>query len=655
MFRRYRKKNMKAFLIAALLCFSLLQGYSQVVTPETASKKSRKFFDKGIQMAMGGSFDQAIAAFNQAIAIEPEFITAYIYCADAYQQSGMHAEAESYLEKAIELEPDYNIGVYAKIARSEQMLMQYEEAYAHIQYFIAHPDITGETKRKAELLLKSIEFAIQAVNHPVEFNPVNLGPEINSAHAEYFPSISADNTLLVFTRNVKEEIKLTTGETVPHFNEDFFITENINGTWSAAINMGKPVNTKLNEGAQNISADGKWLYFTLCNSPDGFGSCDIYFSEKIGNTWTQPENAGRNINSGNWDSQPSVSADGKYLFFTSNRPGGYGGADIYISVLGDDGYWEKPVNAGPVINTPEDDKSPFIHPDGRTLYFSSNGHPGMGGSDLFFTKKDAGGNWQTPENLGYPINTSGDETTLSLSADGKTAYFASDRFDAIGMLDLYSFDVPNTMKPEPVTYVKAIVKDARTGKPLQAEVQLMQLETGTQVLKTYSDPATGEFLVILPIGDVYGLYIQKQGYLFHSENFSLENAQPDESFTLEIFLQPVSAGEIITLRNLFFNTASAELLPESVTELNKAVELLQSNKNIKVQINGHTDNIGSESENLQLSVNRALAVENYLVQAGIAADRLSHKGFGESQPVDTNDTEAGRANNRRTELEIISM
>ncbi|HET8962357.1 MAG TPA: OmpA family protein, partial [Chitinophagales bacterium] len=646
---------MRNFIITGIFCFTFFGSYSQVVTPETASKKARKYFDEGIQLAMGSNFKEAAEAFKQAVTIEPEFITAYIYGGDSYQQSGMHTEAEEFLEKAIELQDDYDVGVYIKIARSEQMLMKYEEAYDHIQIFLAHPDIVGETKRKAELLLKSIEFAKDAVQHPVEFKPINLGSNVNSEHSEYFPSISADNSVMIFTRNIQEEVKLESGGTTIHLNEDFFITENINGIWSAAINMGKPVNSKLNEGAQNISADGKWLFYTLCNSPEGFGSCDIYYSLKIGDDWTYPENAGRNINSGNWDSQPSVSADGKYLFYTSNRPGGLGGADIYISKMDEDGYWEKPVNAGSKINTPEDDKSPFIHPDGITLYFSSSGHPGMGGSDLFFIKKDENGEWQTPVNLGYPINTSGDETTLNLSADGNTAYFASDRFDALGLLDLYSFDVPTPMRPEPVTYVKAIVKDARTKKTLKAEVKLMNLKTGKEVLTTFSDEKNGEFLVILPIGNEYGLFVQKQEYLFHSENFSLENVKQDEPYTLEIFLQPVSSGEIITLRNIFFNTASAELLPESETELNKAVELLQLNNNIKVRINGHTDNVGSESENLQLSINRALAVEEYLINAGIAKERLSHQGFGETKPIDSNETDAGRATNRRTELEIISL
>lgn len=641
--------------ILTLLGITTIQLQGQIVTPENASKKAKKYFEEGIQQAMNNNPDMAITAFEKAIAESPNFITAYIYCADAFQQTGNHFMAHKYLDIAIQLQPDYDVGVYLKIAKSEQALMLYEEAGDHIEIFLDHPAITGETRRKAELLKESLLFAANAVKNPVEFNPNNLGTDVNSPFAEYFPSVSADNTYLVFTRNILEQLVQEDGTVTNKLNEDFFITEFIDGQWTAAQNMGKPVNTKLNEGAQNISPDGKSLYYTLCNSPEGFGSCDIYYSFKIGDQWTYPENAGRNINSGNWDSQPSVSADGNQLYFTSNRPGGLGGADIYISTLDAEGYWQKPENAGPVINTAEDDKSPFIHPDGRTLYFSSAGHPGMGGSDLFITRKDAEGNWQKPENLGYPINTSGDETTLSLSADGNNAYFASNREEGLGELDLYSFIMPNEFRPEPVTYVKATVKDAQTGKALKSQIQLIALNNNVEIITSFSDDKTGEFLVCIPIGSDYGLFVQKEGYLYHSENFSLSESTPDKPFVLEILLQPISAGELITLRNIFFETGSAALLEASQTELYKALDILIKNPAIAVRINGHTDNVGSDADNLQLSMDRALTVKQFFLSKGINANRLTHAGFGESKPIDTNETEQGRAKNRRTEMEIISL
>ncbi|MFN3940162.1 MAG: hypothetical protein ACK4IY_06220, partial [Chitinophagales bacterium] len=311
---------MKKILHLLLICITAIGAQGQLTTPENASKKAKKYFEEGIQQAMQSNPEGAITAFEKAIAESPAFITAYIYCADAYQQTGNHVMAHNYFNTAIQLQPDYDVGVYLKIAKSEQVLMQYEEASMHIDIFLDHPAITGETRRKALLLKESLLFAINAVAHPVEFNPINLGEQVNSPFAEYFPSVSADNALLVFTRNVLENVEQEDGTITAKLNEDFFITEFMDAKWTHAQNMGKPVNTQLNEGAQNISADGKWLFYTLCNSPEGFGSCDIYYSIKIGDQWTHPENAGRNINSGNWDSQPSISADGNQLYFTSNRP-----------------------------------------------------------------------------------------------------------------------------------------------------------------------------------------------------------------------------------------------------------------------------------------------------------------------------------------------
>ncbi|MBC8046318.1 MAG: PD40 domain-containing protein, partial [Fimbriimonadaceae bacterium] len=559
-----------------------------------------------------------------------------------------------YLLKAIALQDDYDVGVYKKLAEAEQRLMLYEGAGEHIKIFLEHPKITGVTRRNAEQFLTSIEFAINAVNNPVEFNPVNLGKEVNSEYSEYFPSIAADNSLMVFTRKIPQEgeANFSIGETP--LQEDFYLTTNNNDVWSVAQNVGKPVNTRLNEGAQNISADGRYLFYTLCQSPNGFGRCDLYYAIKFGDIWSYPENCGKNINGGDWESQPSISADGKYLYFCSTRPGGLGGHDIWYAEINENGTWNKALNAGAPINTPYDEQSPFMHPDGRTIYFSSNGHPNMGGSDLFYAKKGIDDKWQQPVNLGYPINTSTNEITLTVSTDGTTAYYASDREEGFGGLDIYKFDLPEKLRPEPVTYVKATVRDERTKAYLKSNIQLIDLETGNILLTATSDSKSGEFLVVLPVGKKYALYVNKEGYLFHSENFSLENVIPDKPYLIDIYLQPVEVGEIITLRNIFFETASAALLPESKTELLKVNELLTKNPEIKIKLNGHTDNVGSDNDNLQLSIDRALSVKTFLIEQGIDATRIVHAGYGETKPLTTNDTEEGRAQNRRTEMEIVS-
>ncbi|MBC8047693.1 MAG: PD40 domain-containing protein, partial [Fimbriimonadaceae bacterium] len=366
---------------------STMQLHSQVVTVENAGKKAMNNFNDGIEYVMQADFQNALEAFQKAIEAEPNFVDAYIKAGAASFELQNDSLTLFYLLKAIDLKPDHDVGVYKKLAETEQRLMLYEDAGEHIKLFLEHPKITGVTRRNAEQFLISIEFAINAVKNPVEFNPVNLGREINSEYSEYFPSIAADNSVMVFTRKIPQEgeANMRIGET--SLQEDFYITTNNNDVWSASQNVGKPVNTRLNEGAQNISADGRYLFYTLCQSPDGFGRCDLYYAIKFGDVWSNPENCGKNINGGDWESQPSISADGKYLYFCSTRPGGLGGHDIWYAEINENGTWNKAVNAGTPINTPYDEQSPFMHPDGRTIYFSSNGHPNMGGSDLFYAKK----------------------------------------------------------------------------------------------------------------------------------------------------------------------------------------------------------------------------------------------------------------------------
>lgn len=627
---------------------------AQPVLLEDADKKAQKSFNEGVEHAMHAEFTEALASFQKAIAEEPNLVNAYNYAGNACYELQMDSLAVYYFLTAIELKPDFDVGIYKRLAESEQNIMHYEDSEKHIRIFLDNPKIAGVTRSNAEHLLKSVQFAKEAIKHPVDFNPVNLGAGINSEYAEYFPSVSADNEELIFTRKIPQTgtVNANAGET--KLQEDFFATTKSDGAWGPAVNVGQPVNTKLNEGAQNISADGRYLFYTLCNSPEGFGSCDIYYALKIGDVWSYPENCGRKINGGDWESQPSISADGKFLYFCSTRPGGLGGYDIWAAQSNGDGTWQKPFNLGAPVNTPFDEQSPFMHPDGRTIYFSSNGHPNMGGNDLFYSRMDAQGNWQQPVNLGYPINTNKNEITLTVSADGKTAYYASDRSDSYGGLDLYQFTLPEILRPDPVTYVKATVRDSKTKQPVRSFIQLIDIESGDTLATSVSDKENGEFLVCLPIGKKYALFISKEGYLFHSENFSLEKAIPDEPYRIDIDLQPVEIGQLITLRNIFFETGSASLLPESQAELNRVIELLSRNPEMKIRINGHTDNVGSDAENMQLSDARSKSVKDFLVTHGIASDRLETKGYGESKPVSTNDTDSGRAQNRRTEIEITA-
>ncbi len=645
---------MRFFLILTLsVCTWNLQA--QVVTRGDASRKALKHFEAGIEYAMGSQFPSALEAFEKAIDAEPGFIDARIFAGDVCMELKRYEDGRKYFQGALDLQDDYDVGVYKKISVAEQFLMMYEEALEHIEIFLEHPRITGVTREKAERLRTSLLFAMEAIKDPLDFEPYNMGPALNSRYDEYFPSLSADQSVLVFTRNLIDTFETESGTVMLKGNEDFYLAKALEESWDNAFNIGKPVNSKLNEGAQNISADGRWLYFTLCNGPMGYGSCDIYYAYRYGEEWSSPENCGKRINSGNWDSQPSVSADGKSLFFVSNRPGGYGGSDIWMARMGDDGYWESAVNLGPGVNTDGEENSPFIHPDGITLYFASDGHPGMGGTDLFYTRRDLEGRWTEPVNLVYPLNTSYNEATIHLCAFGGTAYYSSDRGDSYGGLDLYAFPVPDRWRPEPVTYVRATVLDAKTRQPVNANLQLFSLHNDSLLLRSQSDPVNGRFLVTLPSGQEYGLYVEKEGYLFKSIHFSLADGIPDKPYLIEVLLQPVNVGEVITLQNIFFNSGSAEILSESAVELGKVKQLLSENPGMRISVNGHTDDIGEENDNQVLSEARAKAVVRFLTDAGIDEGRMSWKGYGESRPVAENDTDEGRAKNRRTELEILAL
>ena len=398
----------------------------------------------------------------------------------------------------------------------------------------------------------------------------------------------------------------------------------------------------------SVKADGSALYYTRCNQPGGLGSCDLYVSDLDGRGWKRGSNLGSPVNGGAWDCQPAISGDGHTLIFSSNRPGGFGGKDLWISYL-KQGKWSVPKNMGPAINTRDDDDAPFLHYDGVTLYFSSLGHPGFGGSDIFMSRMGADAQWSTPENLGSGLNTSEDEFGLYIDAGGKKGYFASDRKGGLGRLDIYQFDVPEKFKPIPVTYVSGRIEDAQGGLPLMARVRVVELSTGKVV---FSD-SVSNFFIPLTAGGNYALFATAKGYVPHSMNFQPTASTLDQPFSVVAKLTPINNNSVFVLRNLFFDTDKYDLKPESAEELLQLVELMKMNPKMEVMITGHTDNQGAADYNVKLSENRAASVVAYLVKAGIASARLKWKGYGDSRPAAPNDTEEGRAKNRRIELVIL--
>jgi len=478
---------------------------------------------------------------------------------------------------------------------------------------------------------------------------VNIGSAINTTDDEYWPTITADGQTLMFTRQPVSHGGSTTKD---FLQEDFFLSFYTDDTWQKAINAGAPLNTRQNEGAQTLSSNGRYMYFTACDRPGGMGSCDIYFSAFNEGKWSEPYNLRSPVNSSHWESQPSISADGKTLFFSSNRPGGLGGKDLWYSIMNERNQWTTPVNMGEKINTEGDEMSPFIHFDGKSLYFASDGRIGLGGFDIFMTRMISDSSWSEPQNLGYPINTYNDEMGLVIESGGKKAYFSSIR-DKLNGKDIFYFDLYESVRPTPVSYLKGKVYDKETGKLLKADYELINLSTNKITIKSSTD-GNGNFLICLPSGYNYGINVSKAGYLFYSENFMFEGEHTAvEPFIKKIRLSPIKVGETMLLTNVFYEIDSWELKKESMSELNTLADLLLDNKGLLIEIGGYTDATGSTDYNLALSEKRAMSVVKYLVNRGISPDRLKYKGYGNTSPIGDNITEEGRRLNRRTEAKII--
>jgi outer membrane protein OmpA-like peptidoglycan-associated protein/tetratricopeptide (TPR) repeat protein len=638
----------------------IAQNYT---TKATASEKVQKLYNKALHYSRSEQYEDALKELKDLLKLDPQFIDGYIQWAGIKYDQKEYAEAETYFKKAFNLNDQYSTRLVYQLALTLFNQEKFAESADYFNRFAQSNDRNEDLKKRAEKYAANARFAAEAIKNPVPFEPQKLSSNINTSNAEYFPSLTADGMALVYTTRINNQ-------------EDLFVSRNQNGTWQKGVPL-EGVNTERNEGTQQISADGRFLVFTMCDDRDGsgrtigLGSCDIFYSEWRNGRWTKPANMGAPVNSSAWDSQPSISANGQALYFASKRAGGLGGSDIWVSYRQADGRWGKPQNLGENINTTGDDQAPFIHPDGSTLYFMSDGHPGMGGTDLFLARRDSTGKWSKAQNFGYPINTKADESALITSLDGTTAYFSmvetpietNPAFPTRADVNIYSFTLPPSLRPNPVTYVQAKIIDDQTKAPLVAKVEVVDLKS-EQVFAAATTDADGTFLVCLPMGKNYGLNVAKEKYLFHSENFALaQQATLHEPYRLEIGLIPIPEktpdapavkAKPVVLKNVFFETASAALKPESKTELNRLKKLLQDNPALKIRINGHTDNVGTDKDNLTLSEKRAKAVYDYLVQQGIAALRLKYQGFGESQPIDTNGTAAGRQNNRRTEFEMTN-
>lgn len=593
-----------------------------------------------------GYAKEAIPVLHKIISLDTNFLDAQLSLAGAYGEIKNYDSSSLWYEKVKQKDPvyfqPYNLPYSINLAGQGK----FNAALQAVNNFLAIPGLIPSIIKSGEYRKRCYAFAVDyqknhsSVNYT--FTPQNLGDSVNSPQSEYYPSLSVDDSLLVFTRRSSDR-----------FGEDFMESNIHNNNFSQSKKISGDINLQPSKGAITVSADGTWLIFAG-NFKNGFGDFDLYISYLTDDGWSEPENLGPNINTEFWESSPSLSPDNQVLYFSSNRSGGYGGKDLYYSIRQKNGHWGPAINMGPNINTAGDEMAPYIHADNQTLYFTSDGLPGYGGTDLFVCRKDSAGNWSKPENLGYPINTIENEGSICISADGTTAYYASDRADTRGGLDLYKFVLREDIRPHKTFYVKGTVFDIATKKGIPCSVDLIENNTSKPLMHLQTDE-TGKYFVPLPSGNNYTFTVNRKGYLFYSDLYSLAGKPADSTYLKDILLQPLTVNASIQLKNIQFSVNSYELLPVSKIELDKLVELMKDNPTLHIQINGHTDNTGTDEVNLALSKNRAKAVAQYLVDNNVEVTRLAYKGFGATQPVASNLTDEGKALNRRTEIVVTAL
>lgn len=454
------------YSLILFLLFSV-SGFSQVEVTTTKSKKAIKLFQEALKFYESKNDKPAVESLKKAVEIDDKFLEGYLLLGNIYYDNLMYEDAVVCFQRVVNINEKFNPNAFYYLASSQYKSEKYAESVVNVQKFLDSSPRIKSLKEKGEELQKHAQFAKEAFENPVKFNPKNMGEMINSAGYEYFPTFTTDEQTMVFTRLV--DAKAAAHMTSSDQDEDFFISKIKDGKWLPAINF-KEINSPFREGAQCVSPDGLSIYFTGCNRPDGKGKCDIYVTRRVGDKWLPAQNLGVPVNSTAWESQPALSSDGKTLYFASDRNGGKGGIDIWKTTMQHDGNWSIPINVEE-LNTKHKDESPFIHPDGTTIYFSSEGHPGMGERDLFLARLKPDGKFDTPQNLGYPINTSKDENTLFVTASGKRAFFASEKEGGYGKLDIYEFELPVEARPNVVNYTMGIVYNAKTKQRLKAKFE----------------------------------------------------------------------------------------------------------------------------------------------------------------------------------------
>lgn len=689
----------KTYILIAGLLLTTLGAFAQNVEFDKANFKDDK---DGLKEAKGNIkegdkiyeqgaifFKEAIPYYEKANAFNPDNAVLNYKLGECYLFSVFKSKAKDHLLKAINLQPSIDPRINYYLGQAYHLNNEFDRAIDFYTKYRASVQEPWE-REDIQLRIQQCNNGKKIVKKPIRVFIDNLGSNVNTKFHEYGAVISADESVIIYTSRREGS---TGGKIDPVLNEqyeDLYIaTKNDDGTWGKAQNMGENVNTNDHDAVSGISADGSRII--IYKGRSGMG--DLFECVLEGSEWSKPQDLGKHINTKNFQ-EPSAcySPDGNILYFVSEKPGGHGGHDIYLSRRDEKGRWGPAENLGTTINTKYKEDGIYMHPDGKTLYFGSEGHTSMGGMDIFKSTFDAvTKTWSKPENLGYPVNTADQDAFFVISASGRHGYYMSTAHeDNKGLRDLYMITFLGDEKqmvlnnednllasvaapvkdvviaPEVVvkeaqlTLLKGVISDYLTKELLGAEIEIVDNEAGVVIATFKSNSTTGKFLVSLPAGKNYGIAVKKEDYLFHSENFDIPNTAAFQEVEKNIELKKLSVGTKIVLRNIFFDLDKATLRPESTTELNRLIGLMNEVPTLKIELGGHTDSQGSDSHNQDLSERRAAAVVDYLTKAGISADRLKSQGYGETQLVNgckngVRCSDDQHQENRRTEFKVLDV
>lgn len=609
-------------------------------------RRAIKSYEDGEQFSSRKQWQEAIGSYRAAYERSHDFFEAYLRHAQVLLATGDPSTALQIAEKGERRIKDQNLfrgrfgwlisQVLVEVGEFEAAIAKLRESEGFFDdEFIQSVNYLQHRKR--------LDFIESELKNQRDIIKEKLPAPLNTFQLQYFPVLTADSRKILFTKR----------DGLKNFeHEDIFVAYWEDEQWTEPQPISQTINTSYNEGTCTISADGNILIFTSCDTPDSFGSCDLYFTQKINGKWQRASNMGKNINSRFWDSQPSLSADGRVLFFSSNRKDGYGGNDIWFSERSDDGSWSVAKNLGPHVNTPKDEVSPFIFFNNEVLFFASDGHLGFGGKDLFMSTFSMG-EFGPPVNLGYPINDQKDQLALFITAQKDYAYYTENSYQD-GKADssfLYRFNFPQEIDlGEKIIVSEGKVLDRRSGEPIDARLSLVNLANDSTMYEFLSDGKTGEFLMLYPDKSLTGLYVEKTGFIpkiYNVDRDSLKNRS-----NIQIELDPIESGMNFVFENVYFDTDKAELKEASISSLNRLFDFLTQHPQVKIQVEGHTDSVGVPTYNLALSMRRAESVKEFLVELGISSERMETLGKGDTEPLKPNDSEENRSLNRRIEVVI---